>query len=357
MSPQSPITFSTFDPRYGNQLLVTSAPITNEWRNWIAESKLSGMEDQLIVQQLVAHGISPSAAQKEVSSLPDNAYFQTGHRFVQILQKMQSHASILGELAALSPQTQTIECRATISRQDFLENYYAKNVPLILTDVAQNWQALSRWTPDYLREKYGHVEIEVQYDRQSDRLYEINVEQHRQKMLLADYVDMVVEGGATNNYYMVANNGNLEKTELRGLLDDLEIFPEYLDPQDINGKVFFWLGPEGTITPLHHDPVNLIFVQVYGRKVWKIIPPYYTHRLYNYRGVFSEVDCENPDYQKYPLFANVPIIEVTLNAGDAIFMPVGWWHAVKSLDISMSMSFTNFIFPNQFNWKYPDIRL
>ncbi len=357
MSPKSPVIFSTFDPTYSNQLVVTSVPITNDWRNWIAESKLSGMEDHLIVQQLVAHGISPSAAQKEVSSLPNNAYFQTGHRFVQILQKMQSHASILGELAALSPQAQTIERRATISRQDFLENYYAKNVPLILTDIAKDWAALSRWTPDYLRAKYGHVEIEVQHDRQSDRLYEINVEQHRQKMVMVDYVDLVVEGGATNNHYMVANNGNLEKTELRGLLEDLEIFPEYLNPQDIDGKVFFWFGPSGTITPLHHDPVNLIFVQVYGRKVWKVIPPHYTHRLYNYRGVFSEVDCENPDYQKYPLFADVPIIEVTLNAGEAIFMPVGWWHAVKSLDISMSMSFTNFIFPNQFNWKYPNITL
>ena len=133
-----------------------------------------------------------------------------------------------------------------------------------------------------------------------------------------------------------------EKTALRGLLNDLEIFPEYLDPQDTDGKAFFWFGSGGTITPLHHDPVNLIFVQVYGRKVWQIISPHYTHMLYNYRGVFSEVDIENPDYEKYPLFQRIPIIEVTLEPGDAIFMPVGWWHAVKSLDISISMSFTNY---------------
>ena len=86
-----------------------------------------------------------------------------------------------------------------------------------------------------------------------------------------------------------------------------------------------------------------------------MIPPYYTHLLYNYRGVFSEVDCENPDYEKYPLFQKIPIIEVTLNPNEVIFIPVGWWHTVKSLDISISLSFTNFVFPNQYEWVYPSI--
>jgi len=347
--------FSTFDPRYFSQIKATSAPITDAWRQWIAINKYAGMDDHLIVQQLITNGISPSAAKLEVSSLNQNPYFQSGHKFVQALRKLESHANILADLASLSSHSHTIERRPTISRTDFLENHYAKNIPLILTDITKNWSALSQWNPEYLKNKYGQVEIEVQSDRDSDRLYEIDIEKHRKKMKMADYADAVMAGGATNNYYMVANNGNIEKTALGKLLDDIEIFPEYLDPQNTKGTTFFWFGPAGTITPLHHDPVNLMFVQVYGRKVWKIIPPYYTHMLYNYRGVFSEVDCENPDYEKYPAFQKVPIIEVTLNPGDTIFIPVGWWHTVKSLDVSISMSFTNFVFPNQYEWIYPAI--
>ncbi|MBD2188948.1 cupin-like domain-containing protein [Pseudanabaena mucicola] len=348
--------FSTFDPRYfSSQIRVTSAPMTDELRRWIAENKFAGSDDRLLVQELINHGISPSAAKHEVAIVRQNPYFQSGQKFVQLLKKHESHANILAELATLSPRSRTIERRETICRHDFLENYYAKNMPLILTGITHNWSALNRWNPEYLKTNYGQIEIEVQSDRCCDRLYEINIEKHRKKMQMADYVDAVVKNGATNDYYMVANNGNLEKTELRGLLDDLEIFPEYLDPLNTDGKAFFWFGSGGTITPLHHDPVNLIFVQVYGHKVWKIIPPYYTHLLYNYRGVFSEVDIENPDYQKYPLFQKVPIIEVTLEPGDAIFMPVGWWHAVKSLDISISMSFTNFQFPNKYEWNFPSI--
>jgi hypothetical protein len=353
--PNTQNNFSTFDPRYFTQIKVTSAPMTDELRRWVAENKFAGVSDHLIVQELTKHGISANATSHEVSTISQNPYFQAGHRFVQLLKKHESHAHILAELAMLSPQSQSIECRADISRHDFLENYYAKNVPLILTGTTKNWAALSRWNPEYLKTNYGQVEIEVQSNRNSDRLYEINIEKHRRKMKMADYVDAVVNNGATNDYYMVANNGNIEKTALRGLLNDLEMFPEYLDPLDTDGKAFFWFGPNGTITPLHHDPVNLIFVQVYGRKVWQIIPPYYTHLLYNYRGVFSEVDIENPDYEKYPLFQKIPIIEVTLEPGDAIFMPVGWWHAVKSLDISISMSFTNFVFPNKYEWNFPSI--
>ena len=69
-------------------------------------------------------------------------------------------------------------------------------------------------------------------------------------------------------------------------------------------------------------------------------------------GEGSEVDCENPDYEKYPLFQKIPIIEVTLNPCEVIFIPVGWWHTVKSLDTSISLSFTNFVFPNQYEWVY-----
>jgi hypothetical protein len=346
--------FSTFDPRYFSQVKAASLPMTDELRRWVVDTKFAGFDDSVIEQQLINYGISVGAARLEVSSLNQNPYFQASTKYVQALRKAESYSNILADLAALSPQSERIERREVISRSDFLENYYAKNIPLILTGITKNWVALAKWNPEFLQEKYGQVEVEVQGDRNSDALYEMNIDEHRTKTQMADFVRAVRNSGSTNNFYMVANNGNIEKTALRGLLEDIEIFPEYLDAQKVDGTTFFWFGPRGTITPLHHDPVNLMFTQVYGRKVWKIIPPYYTHLLYNNRGVFSAVDCENPDYEKYPLFREVKIIEVVLNPGDVIFIPVGWWHAVRSLDVSISMSFTNFVFPNQYEWIYPN---
>jgi len=62
------------------------------------------------------------------------------------------------------------------------------------------------------------------------------------------------------------------------------------------------------------------------------------------------VDCEAPDYQRFPLFKQATIIDLTLEAGEVLFMPVGWWHQVRTLEISTMVSFTNFLFPNSYEW-------
>ena len=31
-----------------------------------------------------------------------------------------------------------------------------------------------------------------------------------------------------------------------------------------------------------------------------------------------------------------------------LFLPVGWWHYVRGLDITITMTFTNFVFDNDF---------
>ena len=47
------------------------------------------------------------------------------------------------------------------------------------------------------------------------------------------------------------------------------------------------------------------------------------------------------------------VINPTIGPGEAIFLPVGWWHHVEALDVSISMSFTNFDADNDFVSDYP----
>ena len=117
-----------------------------------------------------------------------------------------------------------------------------------------------------------------------------------------------------------------------------------------------WFGPAGTVTPLHHDTMNILFCQVYGRKLVSLISPDESPWLYNELGVFSEVDFENPDFEVHPLYQHVDRIEVEMNPGEILFLPVGWWHHVRSLETSISVSFTNFVFPNDYEWRQPEIR-
>ena len=111
---------------------------------------------------------------------------------------------------------------------------------------------------------------------------------------------------------------------------------------------FFWYGPAGTITPLHHDLTNNLMAQIRGSKAIKLISPFELPRLYNDRHCYSEVDLGKPDLDRHPLFKDVMIVEVLLGPRDLLFLPVGWWHYVRSLETSITMTFTNFVADNDF---------
>ncbi|MDY7022297.1 MAG: cupin-like domain-containing protein [Cyanobacteriota bacterium] len=338
------------------QLNLPSEPepqVPESWQTWVAINKLLNQSDDSLVQRMVEHGIDVKLALEEVTKAPRHPYYKAADQFIQKLRKLESILQIQHQLSTLSSLGETVERRVRISQSEFLDQYYSQNKPVILTDIMQNWQALNLWNPDYLKQHYGEAKVEVQANRNSDPEYELNVEKHRQTLLMKDYVDWIVEKGESNDFYMVANNGALDREEMKGLMNDIEVFPEYLDPEDTARRVFFWFGSSGTITPLHHDPVNLMLAQVLGRKRILLIPPRQTPYLYNHVGVFSQVDPENPNYQKYPLYKNIKPIEIILSPGEVIFIPVGWWHHVRALDISISVSFTNFVFPNYYNWENP----
>jgi ribosomal protein L16 Arg81 hydroxylase len=46
-----------------------------------------------------------------------------------------------------------------------------------------------------------------------------------------------------------------------------------------------------------------------------------------------------------------PAVDIIPEPGEVLFMPVGWWHHVRALEVSMTLAFTNFVFPNHFNWE------
>jgi Cupin-like domain len=330
--------------------------LSEGWQKWIRENKLLKVPDFTLIEVMVKNGIDRQIAIQAINKIDSDSSFQSESHYYQQLKKLESILEVNRKLAELSPNFGTIERRSRIDREEFLEKYYATNTPLILTDMMADWQAMSSWCPEFIKENYGNCLVQVQTNRNSDPNYEINTEKHKKTIELREYVDMVVNGGNTNDYYMVANNGNLDREDFKGLLNDIQMFPEFLDPLKSKERVFFWFGPAGTITPLHHDTMNIFMAHLYGRKRWRLISPAYTPLVYNNIGVFSEIDLENPDDDKYPLFKDVRVIETVLEPGEVIFVPVGWWHQVKGLDITIALSFTNFIFDNEYKYQNPNIK-
>lgn len=53
----------------------------------------------------------------------------------------------------------------------------------------------------------------------------------------------------------------------------------------------------------------------------------------------SKVDLDNPDYMKFPLAENLPFLDCILEEGEMLYIPPKWWHYVRSLSLSFSVSF------------------
>jgi ribosomal protein L16 Arg81 hydroxylase len=52
----------------------------------------------------------------------------------------------------------------------------------------------------------------------------------------------------------------------------------------------------------------------------------------------------------------VKVLDVIVEPGETMFLPLGRWHQVTALILSLSFSFSNPAVPNTFSYCNPDIR-
>lgn len=332
---------------------MTSLP--SSWRKWIASNLMKGGSPLGVQKVLRKQGYSPIDIATEIQLATEHPYVQAGQEIFHTLNKRNWLLKSCDTLAALDPRYSTqVEIIETPSFEVFVRDYYSKHLPVVLTKGIQNWKALEKWNPEYLLQQYGDKEIEVQFDRDKDPLFERNSGKHKKCLLMRDFVGMVNSGGDSNNYYMTANNTKNSLNSIESLFDDLGDFGDgYRKQDDLKAGTFFWFGPKGTFTPTHHDLTNNMLVQIMGRKKVTLIPAWQVPWLYNDKGVFSVADFTKFDEKRHPLMKNITPMEVVIEPSDALFIPIGWWHCVESLDVSISISFTNFNAPNQFSTEFP----
>jgi hypothetical protein len=272
------------------------------------------------------------------------------------LRKREWLLETLERQRGLSAADAPIERRAGLSSDEFLDRYYAANRPVILTGEMSGWPALAKWTPDYLKQAVGSKTIEFQGDRSKSDRFEIHKDAHRREMPFDRFIDLVSRPGAGNDAYLTAYNSARNKEAISALHPDLG-FPEKFLSRDVeqpNGMM--WIGPAGTLTSLHHDLTNNLIAQVVGRKRLLVLPAAEVGKLYNHLHVFSEIsDLEDPSLtlDRFPLLEHARFTEVTLMPGEMIFMPLAWWHQVRSIDFSVTITYTNFRWPNDGYRDFP----
>jgi hypothetical protein len=329
-----------------------SRAIDASWQRWIVEQRLRGCTVESMLQVIEGAGYARVDAERAIVSLDDDPAYAVAQAVQQRHSKLEAVALNLQRLWASDPEYRTVEKRADLSEEEFAARYVRGCRPVVLTGHTRDWPAMRSWSPQDLKRRFGHLDVDIQSERNADANYEQNKLLLTRRLNLSAFVDQVVQGGATNDYYLTANNEVLRRPEFAPLLDDIGTLPPLCDRSQLAARSSFWFGPAGTVTPLHHDTLMLFHTQVVGRKRWRFVSPLEWSRVYNLRNVFSEVDLERPDPARYPIFEEATVLEVVVEPGETMFLPLGWWHQVASLDVSLSFSYSCLSVPNHFD--YPD---
>ena len=166
------------------------------------------------------------------------------------------------------------------------------------------------------------------------------------RMLLAEYVERIVRpserdvGEQDDDGALPCYAGNTPLTH-----EQFEAIgfraPDCFGDQKFDAPRL-WFGPKGSATPLHYDSRDNLICQYIGRKHLTLYPPSQIPWLYTYGYApsWSQVgDPRRADLNKFPLFARARAVEVTLLAGEMLYLPARWSHFVVNLDISVMVNF------------------
>jgi len=212
-----------------------------------------------------------------------------------------------------------------INKETFLKEYFKPQLPVVMENLSNDWPATKKWDFEYFRRKAGEIEVPL-YDGTPAKGKE-NSHKPAKRIRMSEYIDILKAG----------------PTDLRMFFFNLlqncpDLIKDFKYPE-IGVKFFkrlpvLFVGGEGAKVLMHYDMdlANNFHFNFAGTKKFILYPPSETRYLYKvpYSIVSMEtIDMDNPDFYKYPALTHAKGYEVTLNHGDALFIPSKWWHFVK----------------------------
>lgn len=227
-----------------------------------------------------------------------------------------------------------------INSEDFKENYYLAKKPLVITGLSRQWEAYNKWNWEYFKDIVGHVRVGLYNNIKSDAYTPINKADDYKTF--GEYIDMIKEGPAAWRIFL------FNIFEHAPQLTKDFTWPEHLMKGFVKRYPMLFTGGQTSITHMHFDidMSHILHTQFLGRKRVLLFPFEEQHKLYRKPfEVLSLADFSNyyknngiPDYNHFPALKFANGYEVTLEHGDTLFMPAGYWHHMEYLDSGFAMS-------------------
>ncbi|WP_224369623.1 cupin-like domain-containing protein [Hyalangium versicolor] len=258
--------------------------LSAEWREWLVENLLLGVEAEELVQVLVKSDVDVELARAAIVAETQDPHFQGAVRVAQMQRKMETLLDVYAEFYRQSGAHQGVDRHAALSPEVFFERYYFRNRPVVVQGALAAWPALGRWT-------------RARISQEGEVLHAPLLGREEWKPLLEEFEPP--RGYASADLQVSAPQLCLERT-----------------------------GAELALRPLRK---NLLRCQVSGRCVLELVPSFELHRV-----------TQDPEEGSTP-----PALRLTveLGAGEMLLLPVGWWYRLQAREDSLAVAFEGFALP------------
>jgi len=241
----------------------------------------------------------------------------------------------------------------------FLRKYVVPSRPAVFRGAVERerWRTSPWANAEYLEERVGDCEVTVAFtpDGYADALVhdkgsgrEVFAQPFERTMKFAEFLAALKgreDGGGVP--YLSAQNSSLS-SELPALLEDCGVDVPFATeafgspPEAVN----IWIGDERSVTTMHRDHYENLYFVVTGIKTFMLLPPTDSFRLgmrsapaarYD-RGLKLDVEDPLRLVRWCPIYPNSPPsaygpgpppMQVTVRAGEALYLPAMWLHAVS----------------------------
>ena len=264
--------------------------------------------------------------------------------------------------------------------QEIMQHYFPQQMPVVLKKYHAHSRAVCHWKDlDYVVQRVYHDTAAISPDPEPSETtvvctveqgaYNNNMNFERLTIPFESYVDYLKLFQQQQQEQQQQQRESppilyLAQNDLRSfgssLASDVILPPFCYTPTANIGlghlyQTMLWMGPTGSFTPLHYDPLDNLLLQMVGTKRVALFPrtvpaaslsagrdfaqQYNTSALSNVLLLLLNHNDDNVEIN-HPALLQVrdQLVTAVLEPGDALYIPAKWWHQVESLTMSMSVN-------------------
>ncbi|XP_059486651.1 HSPB1-associated protein 1 [Neocloeon triangulifer] len=227
---------------------------------------------------------------------------------------------------------ESASCTAAYSVRNILDS---SKVPLLLKNRADKWNITKTWTLEDWGQNIGFSKLLPFRCGQNFHTEEPQWESLcvKKDLTMRQFIDHCLSNDVSAEWLY------FDYKHLNEWFQDNEDFLKDIDwgivgfPERKKSDSTLWIGSKGAHTPCHVDTYGFnLIAQIYGQKQWFLFPPESGEILkatrvpYEESSIYSQINFFSPSEVE-----SLDAYVVTLDPGDVLLVPNGWWHYVETI--------------------------